>query len=86
MHKLYDMYEEWLKEKNMSDMLVTRHFYRDVFSTEFNIGCEPPNSDTCNLCDKTDIEIKSLVDDQDSDRIKVLKTDKLVHTNRAKER
>ncbi|GBM54193.1 hypothetical protein AVEN_11259-1 [Araneus ventricosus] len=57
---LFSMYLEWLRENHPGAEPVTMYYYRDVFNSEFNIGFEPPGSDTCNFCDKTDISITNL--------------------------
>lgn len=84
--KLYSLYNEWLTENYPGYSPVNQHYYRDTFNMQFNIGFEPPKSDTCNYCDKVDIKIKSsqMHDSENVAEIENLKQEKELHLTRAK--
>ena len=58
--RLYAKYFEFYKEKYNNDELkpVSEHYYRDVFTQQYNIGTAPPSKDTCTTCDLTNAEIQ----------------------------
>uniref|UniRef100_A0A6P7F869 Uncharacterized protein LOC114325933 n=1 Tax=Diabrotica virgifera virgifera TaxID=50390 RepID=A0A6P7F869_DIAVI len=80
-NKLYDLYCEWMTENHPLIDPVSSRFYRDTFNKKFNIGFNPPKSDTCNFCDKTDIMELSNCDDLQRNQLQVAKE---LHLRRAK--
>lgn len=57
--KLYSLYNEWLTENYPGYSPVNEHYYRDTFNRQSNIAFESPKGDTCNYCDKVDIQLKN---------------------------
>lgn len=55
---LYDMYRDWIKKNNNKDKEVKQWLYEWIFDHEFNIGFEPPKSDSCNVCDRVNTELE----------------------------
>ena len=58
--KLYDMYEEWMKNEHPDVDLESFNYYVTVFRTEFNIGFAPPKIDTCSAGDVFNTSLKNL--------------------------
>ena len=81
---MYILYLDWLKDNNSNIEPVTNHYYRDVFN-EFNIGFEPPRSDTCNYCDQVNNEIRALNVATESADINRLQGEKQHHLAVSKE-
>ena len=54
---LYKDYIRWLGEEGKLHLKATKWVYSSIFKS-YNIGIEPPNSDTCNTCDERKIDIK----------------------------
>jgi len=48
--KMYRLYGVWCDERGKKK--VSGRLYRDIFTTEFNLGFGVPRSDTCSICDK----------------------------------
>ena len=46
--------------------IVSKHYYHDVFVSEFNLHFGYPHSDTCDTCDSLKLKIDSTVDDEKS--------------------
>ena len=84
MNTMYILYLDWLKDNNSNIEPVTNHYYRDVFN-EFNIGFEPPRSDTCNYCDQVNNEIRALNVATESADINRLQGEKQHHLAVSKE-
>lgn len=61
---LYKDYVRWLQEQGKEDLKASISVYSKIFRT-FNIGIEPPSSDTCNFCDGTKMDIKKAKDKGD---------------------
>ena len=82
---LYDMYRDWIKKNNNKDKEVKQWLYEWIFDHEFNIGFEPPKSDSCNVCDRVNTELEGLDNDNsdDEDKIRELKEELAVHKGRA---
>ena len=57
--------------------------YSKIYKTEFNVGIEPPKSETCNYCDSKDIELESLDQIKDAVRIREIALGKKIHTDTA---
>lgn len=53
---MYDLYVECCQERGSER--VTLSFYRNIFSTCFNLSFHRPQTDTCNTCDK----LKTIID------------------------
>lgn len=81
---MYTLYQDWMLENHQGIEVVSSRYYRDVFNRDFNIGFEPPKSDTCNYCDKVNIEMRGLSAESDNDRLNDLKTQKNEHLDHAK--
>ncbi len=54
------------EESEVDDMkpLVSKHYYNDVFVTEFNLYFGYPRSDSCCVCDRIRSELQN--DDEDN--------------------
>ena len=50
---MYSLYKEWCMD--MSFEAVSDRKYRDIFNTKFNLGFGSPRSDTCAVCDASNI-------------------------------
>ena len=83
-NQLYSLYEEWMLANHRDSEPVSKDYYRRVFCKDFNLGFEPPKSDSCNDCDRMKQELKALHSVRDSDKIKKLNLDKELHLRRAK--
>ena len=46
------------------ELIVLKHYYHDVFVSEFNLHFGYPCSDTCDICDSLKLKIDSTVDDE----------------------
>lgn len=57
--KLYKSYEEWMSANHPETEKVTQSYYHKTFTKEFNIGFQPPRSDTCSTCDRLTTSINS---------------------------
>ncbi len=63
--KMYELYVEYMNNKNKRDIIVKLHMYRRVFNTEFNLAFHQPRKEKCLKCEKhtqgqlTDIEYQS---------------------------
>jgi hypothetical protein len=79
-NSLYSLYSEWMSEKHPEIEKVSPHYYRDIFNQNFNIGFEPPKSDTCAFCDRIENDIKLCTDDT---RKRELNVQKEVHLRRS---
>ncbi len=44
--------------------IVTKHYYNDVFVSNFNIQFGYPRSDTCDTCDSLNLKIDAAVGDE----------------------
>ena len=42
--------------------IITKHFYNDIFSNEFNLHFGYPRSDTCSTCDSLQLQIEGTAD------------------------
>ena len=73
--KLYKSYEEWMSANHPEVEKVTQRYYHKTFSNEFNIGFQPPRSDTCSTCDKLTTSIQLATTEAD----KQLLQDQLKH-------
>ena len=81
---LYTMYKQWLvREGHRSDMAVSFWKFEDIFDKQFNIGFAPPKTDSCNTCDKLDIEIQACDPRSDDTRLRALVVEKTVHKTKA---
>ena len=56
--------------------------YKEIFAT-YNIGVEPPRSDTCTFCDENRIQAMKATKDNNAERKRVLEIEKKVHLKRA---
>ena len=81
---LFNLYLDWLRI-NSDNQPVSNHYYRDIFNNEFNVGIEPPHSDTCDTCDLYNNTIKCLNPETDADQITRLKELKNAHIAVAKQ-
>lgn len=72
------------KSEQQNIVPVKESAYRKIFCTEYNIGFKLPKSDTCNVCDETQIQLytaKLNKDEQEEQRLTTLLN---LHKNRAK--
>lgn len=69
--KLYKSYEEWMSANHPEIEKVTQSYYHSTFTNEFNIGFQPPRSDTCSTCDKLITSISSATSETDKQRLQV---------------
>lgn len=78
---IYDAYLEWMTENYQGEQQVSFHFYKDVFTKNFNISFEPPKMDTCTTCDILDNKIAS---ENEGEVRRRYETEKENHLNEAK--
>jgi hypothetical protein len=84
-NSLYSLYTEWLQNKSPSRTPVKQSFYRTFLNSNCNIGFEPPRSDTCNFCDRTNIKISNLkIQNNEIELINKLEAEKKFHLLQAK--
>ena len=80
----YKNYLEYLKSEKKEQLKVSHAIFSMIFKTEFNIGVEPPKSNTCNFCDSVDLQLKSLNENKDIEKIRDLTHGKQIHLRSAK--
>lgn len=80
---MYDMYKDWLVKENKGIENLVKEWKYVQLVNEYNIGFEPPQSDSCNFCDEIDLKVQALHTENDEDEIQRLKIAKTVHTRRA---
>jgi len=78
------LYKEWLEKDHPDKKPVSEWYYRKVFCEDFDLGFEPPRSDTCNFCDKLDNEMRTLDKENDEAKFRDLELKKMWHKRRAK--
>lgn len=49
---LYKLYVDYLKEKQLETLILSKRVFRYIFKTEFNIGFHLPKKDKCVFCEK----------------------------------
>lgn len=54
--KIYDSYSSWCKDKNT--VPISKYMFRDTFYRKFNLRFKQPAQDTCDYCNKLDVQIK----------------------------
>lgn len=54
--KLYSLFAE--KSEKNGEEIPKNWLYRHIFNTEYNIGFKPPQTDTCDDCDRYEIQIR----------------------------
>lgn len=60
--RMYEMFREECQDNNMHvDEIPKQWLYSHIFNTEFNLGFQPPSSDTCDQCDAFQIQLKGSV-------------------------
>ena len=79
----YKAYLDRIEERHMARIKVSKWVFEKLLSV-YNIGIEPPRSDTCNYCDAANIKMKNLQKGKDDDEITRLKTQKVLHEANAK--
>lgn len=89
MHELYleryepEVYAKWHTTEEKLKPKVSYDFYFRYLKANFNISFGHPRSDTCQVCDKIDTQLKgkrSLPDDE----IKKIETEQKIHHSKAK--
>ena len=80
---VYSAYCEAVTEKKVQHLKVSNFVFQGILK-EFNIGVEPPRSDTCNFCDEYKIKISKLVKGRDDAEILRLHTERVPHICHAK--
>ncbi|XP_047494539.1 tigger transposable element-derived protein 1-like isoform X2 [Penaeus chinensis] len=80
---MYDMYKDWLVKENKGIENLVKEWKYVQLVNEYNIGFEPPQSDSCNFCDEIDLKVQALHTENDVDEIQRLKIAKTVHTRKA---
>lgn len=75
-------YIPWCDEQNIAP--VKQSFYRKIFCSEYNIGFKFPKSDTCKVCDETNIKLENAIQTNDDQECKKLSTTLDLHKARAK--
>ena len=61
---LYGEYLVWMQLNYNNVIPVTGSFFRNTFTTDFNIAFAPPKTDECNTCGHIDIKISEAEDDE----------------------
>ena len=56
--ELFQHYVDWLHATYPDENAVLEHFYREVFTTRYNIVARPPKTDTCDFCSATTMDIQ----------------------------
>ena len=80
---LYKLYCEKIKDSGKEHLKVSDFMFRQIFK-DYNIGFEPPKSDTCNVCDVFDIKLAELQQANNEEGIRTLKLSHLPHKAHAK--
>lgn len=50
--------------------IITEHYYRDIFVTEFNLHFGLPRSDTCSSCDSFKVRVDAAKTDDEKSQLK----------------
>lgn len=83
MASLYkDYYIPWCQQQNI--IPVKQSAYRKIFCTEYNIGFKLPKSDTCKICDESNIKLDIAKSNKDDIEEQRLTTSLNLHKIRAK--
>lgn len=75
-------YVPWCQQQNI--VPVKDSAYRKIFCTEYNIGFKLPKSDTCKICDESNIKIDIAKSNNDDVEVQGLTTSLNLHRTRAK--
>lgn len=81
---VYELYKEWMEKENKgTENIVKEWKYLSVLDS-FNIGFEPPKSDSCNLCDEIAMKLRDLDPVADEEEISATKMRKTIHESHAR--
>lgn len=79
---MYNLYVMQCKRENVHDKLIWKEWlYRKIFNEEFNLSFYSPSKDTCDNCDKFQLQIKQETNTAERQKIEEMQKEHVKDAN-----